>query len=125
MGLQRILAASGLAVAATVMATAPAVADESNDLDCSDFSSQSQAQNEYNSDPSDPNNLDRDGDGIACETAGGGGVSASAPQGGVRTGAGGTAGLEPRRCSPTAASPLLVPSASRSTVGASLPTTTD
>src|SRR4051812_1671579 len=94
MGLQRILAASGLAVAATVMATAPAGADESNDLDCSDFSSQSQAQNEYNSDPSDPNNLDRDGDGIACETAGGGGVSASAPQGGVRTGAGGTAGLE-------------------------------
>lgn len=94
MGFHQIVAASGLAAAATVIAAAPSVAVKSADLDCSDFTSQSQAQAVYNSNPSDPNRLDRDGDGIACETAGGSGVSSSAPQGGVETGAGGTAGLE-------------------------------
>ena len=91
MGIHRIIVATGLAVAASLMAAPPAVAA---DLDCSDFTSQSQAQGVYNSNPSDPNDLDRDGDGIACETAGGSGVSSSAPQGGTDTGAGGTAGLE-------------------------------
>ncbi|WP_369140988.1 excalibur calcium-binding domain-containing protein [Modestobacter versicolor] len=38
------------------------------DLDCSDFASQAQAQAAYDATPGDPNRLDQDGDGIACET---------------------------------------------------------
>jgi hypothetical protein len=38
-----------------------------NALDCADFSSQAEAQAEYNSDTNDPNNLDADDDGEACE----------------------------------------------------------
>ncbi len=37
------------------------------DLDCADFASQAEAQATFNADPSDPNGLDADGDGIACE----------------------------------------------------------
>jgi MYXO-CTERM domain-containing protein len=90
----QIVVASGLAVAASVLAAGPAVAASGADLDCSDFTSQEQAQAVYEQDPSDPNGLDREGDGIACETGGGSSVSSSAPQDGVATGAGGTAGLE-------------------------------
>ena len=68
----------GAVVAAGFMAAPPAVAAGAGDLDCSDFSTQSQAQAEYNSDPSDPNRLDRDGDGIACESAGGNGLAPDA-----------------------------------------------
>jgi hypothetical protein len=50
-------------------------------LDCSDFASQLQAQEALNDDPSDPNGLDSDGDGIACESStGGGGDGGSAPE---------------------------------------------
>ena len=94
MNVHRIIAVTGLAMASSLIAAPWAVAAEGSDLDCSDFTSQSQAQAEYNRDPSDPNGLDRDGDRVACETAGGSGVSSSAPQGGVETGAGGTAGME-------------------------------
>ena len=38
-----------------------------NDLDCSDFDFQEDAQAELDKDRSDPNNLDADNDGIACE----------------------------------------------------------
>lgn len=39
------------------------------DMDCSDFSSWREAQDFYErSGPGDPHRLDRDGDGIACET---------------------------------------------------------
>jgi outer membrane biosynthesis protein TonB len=38
------------------------------DLNCSDFDTQQEAQDELESDPSDLNNLDDDNDGIACET---------------------------------------------------------
>ena len=38
-----------------------------NDLNCDDFSSQADAQAELDSDTSDPNNLDADNDGTACE----------------------------------------------------------
>ena len=38
------------------------------DLDCADFATQQDAQAELERDPSDPNNLDADGDGVACET---------------------------------------------------------
>ena len=41
--------------------------DGSGDLDCADFASQEAAQAEYDADPSDPNGLDRDDDGYACE----------------------------------------------------------
>lgn len=41
--------------------------DGSGDLDCIDFGSQEAAQAEFNADPSDPNGLDRDDDGYACE----------------------------------------------------------
>ena len=36
--------------------------------DCGDFDSQQEAQAELNRDPSDPNNLDADNEGIACDT---------------------------------------------------------
>lgn len=38
------------------------------DLDCADFASQEAAQAHYNANPSDPDGLDRDNDGYACET---------------------------------------------------------
>src|SRR5215207_8642153 len=38
-----------------------------NVLNCSSFSTQEEAQAELDRDPSDPNNLDADNDGIACE----------------------------------------------------------
>jgi hypothetical protein len=37
------------------------------DLDCADFATQEEAQAELERDPRDPNNLDADNDGIACE----------------------------------------------------------
>jgi hypothetical protein len=52
-------------------------------LNCSDFATQEEAQAELNRDPSDPNNLDSDNDGIACEDL---------PSGGNVTTAGTTAG---------------------------------
>ena len=59
------------------------------DLDCSDFNTQEEAQAEYNRDPSDPHNLDGNNNGRACEALG---VDVVAPVNGVETGAGGTAG---------------------------------
>ena len=85
---------AGHAVAASVLAASPTVAATGADYDCPDFQTQSQAQAVYDQDPSDPNRLDADNDGIACDAAGGSSVSSSAPQDGVETGAGGTAGLE-------------------------------
>jgi hypothetical protein len=41
--------------------------EEEVDLDCADFDFQEDAQEELLADPSDPNNLDGEGDGIACE----------------------------------------------------------
>jgi hypothetical protein len=38
------------------------------DLNCSDFTTQAAAQAELDKDRTDPNGLDRDKDGIACET---------------------------------------------------------
>lgn len=38
-----------------------------NDLNCSDFNTQQEAQAHLDADPSDPDGLDRDKDGIACE----------------------------------------------------------
>jgi hypothetical protein len=61
----------------------------SSDVDCSDFSSQAEAQAELDRDTSDPNNLDDDGDGKACEDFFASHVH-SVPTGGVETGGGGT-----------------------------------
>lgn len=61
-------------VAAVVLALAPsanAAPASAADLDCSDFSSQASAQNYFLSrggPDSDPDRLDSDGDGIACES---------------------------------------------------------
>jgi hypothetical protein len=40
---------------------------QDDDLNCADFPSQAAAQREYERDRSDPNNLDADDDGDACE----------------------------------------------------------
>lgn len=51
-----------------VFGTAPAVFAE-DDLNClEDFDTQEEAQAVLDADPSDPHDLDRDGDGIACES---------------------------------------------------------
>jgi hypothetical protein len=42
------------------------VQDTANDLDCEDFGTQEEAQAVLDDDPSDPNNLDPNGDAIAC-----------------------------------------------------------
>lgn len=49
----------------------------SEDLDCSDFGSQAEAQSALDTDPSDPKGLDAEGDGQACEASSFGGSSAS------------------------------------------------
>lgn len=47
--------------------TAVRAAQAQGDLDCADFATQQEAQAEYDADPSDPNGLDADSDGSACE----------------------------------------------------------
>jgi micrococcal nuclease len=42
-------------------------ADRGGDLNCADFATHGEAQREYAKDRTDPNNLDADNDGIACE----------------------------------------------------------
>ena len=42
-------------------------ADGGRDLNCADFANQGEAQREFAKDRTDPNNLDADNDGIACE----------------------------------------------------------
>ncbi|MDQ3222342.1 MAG: hypothetical protein M3Q75_02555 [Gemmatimonadota bacterium] len=85
----------------------------SDDLDCDDFATQDEAQAHLEADLGDPDGLDSDDDGIACEarfpaenTSTGGGTEGSGsggtegsgqvdmPEGGVATGGGGTAGPE-------------------------------
>lgn len=41
---------------------------DEGDLSCSDFASQAEAQAVFDADPNDPNGLDLDLDGVACET---------------------------------------------------------
>ena len=95
----------------TVVATAVAAAMSfpmagvaaAQDRDCEDFPTQAAAQEEYNRNPADPYDLDRDNDGRACEALSRGGTTviiyednsdrAPTPTNGVETGAGGTADL--------------------------------
>jgi hypothetical protein len=64
------------------------------DRNCSDFSTQADAQSVLDADPSDPNHLDADHDGIACENLPGGTGQevGTTPVGGVPAGDGSTAG---------------------------------
>ena len=90
----RTTAAAATALAAAMSFPMAGVA-AAHDLDCEDFTTQAEAQAVYNRNPSDPNGLDRDKDGVACEALPGGapgsGEGPSPPSGGVETGAGGTA----------------------------------
>jgi hypothetical protein len=102
-------------------------------LNCADFPSQAAAQREYERDRSDPNNLDADNDGQACEdfdysssaTGGSGAADHQYRDSGAGTrGAGGTRGaadhqygnddvmkgtIPDRRLSNTGGSPLILP----------------
>ncbi len=66
--------ALALAAAALIVTggAAPAHAGGTDQFNCSDFATQGEAQAVYDADRSDPNDLDRDGDGIACESLPGG-----------------------------------------------------
>ena len=64
--MRRLVYLAALSMVFMMMAAAPAVAQ--GDLDCDDFSSQAEAQQTLRQDPSDPNGLDAEGDGVACET---------------------------------------------------------
>ncbi len=77
-----LLAAAALAFYMILLAASPSEARR--DLDCSDFRSQSDAQAVLDRNPRDPNNLDPDNDGVACEKLlrrGGGKVKANQSEG--------------------------------------------
>lgn len=84
----------------TTPAAGAPTAGRGSDLDCVDLS-RAQAQAVLAADPSDPHNLDRDGDGRACEgpdlvAAAGTGQVVAVPGGGVEAGDGsGGAGVDP------------------------------
>ena len=65
-------AAAGVLFTAALSLTFSGTA-QAADLNCSDFATQPEAQAAYDATPGDPNNLDRDDDGIACETLASGG----------------------------------------------------
>lgn len=52
-----------------------------NQFNCTDFSTQQQAQAQLNKDPSDPSRLDADHDGIACEDLPSGATGSNGTQG--------------------------------------------
>lgn len=113
------VATGGLLLAGAMLFGAPA-ASAQGDLDCADFATQAEAQATFDADPTDPNGLDRDNDGIACESLPGGAMEGMAapepgadpmgdegaeddgaeedqmvmPEGGAATGGGSTEGLE-------------------------------
>jgi Excalibur calcium-binding domain len=64
---RRTSAAAGVLVAATLSLGASGTAGAA-DLDCSDFATQAEAQAALIAAPTDPNGLDTDDDGSACET---------------------------------------------------------
>jgi hypothetical protein len=68
--LRRLLYLSLLSMLA-MMLSAPAALAQSGaggTFNCPDFASQAEAQQVLRADPSDPNNLDADNDGVACQT---------------------------------------------------------
>jgi hypothetical protein len=101
MRIRKSLTVLALAAGMAVTTAGPAWAVE---RDCADFASQADAQAALEADPTDPEMLDADHDGLACEdhaytpTGGTGGSSGeqipTAPVGGVATGDGSTAGTD-------------------------------
>lgn len=63
----RRIAYAALIAVVTLISSAPAALALSADTDCKDYPSQAAAQKVLRADPSDPNRLDGDHDGIACE----------------------------------------------------------
>ena len=88
----------------------PAIAQE-NQYDCASFGSQEAAQAELDRDPRDPNNLDPDGDGQACDdySYSGGGTTTSASPASTSASPESTTGGSQSNASPTSS-----PSASAS-----------
>jgi LPXTG-motif cell wall-anchored protein len=84
----------------TLIFAAPAFAQE-DQYDCASFGSQESAQATYDADPSDPNNLDPDGDGQACDDYDYG-TTGTSPQGGDAGGENSTA--DASSASPSSAS---------------------
>lgn len=78
----------------TTTSTKPAApTSTSRDKNCADFATQAEAQAELNKNPSDPNRLDADNDGYACESKFGKATTGQVkvkPVGGVDTGGGDT-----------------------------------
>lgn len=71
--MKRLALLATLGMAMMVLYAPAALAQSPNqDLDCVDFATQQDAQIELENDPSDPLNLDADGDGVACESLAGG-----------------------------------------------------
>jgi hypothetical protein len=68
----RVLALIITPVALGLTLFSPELGAQSGDLDCADFATQAEAQAELDADPSDPNSLDADDDGEACEESFGG-----------------------------------------------------
>src|SRR5919107_2872252 len=64
--LRHMLCAGTLLVVAVLMLAPAASAQDL--LNCDDFDSQAEAQDELRTNPDDPDNLDDDDDGNACET---------------------------------------------------------
>ena len=63
-------------------------------LNCSDFADQADAQAQLVADPTDPDDLDADDDGTACETVASSAAYTGFPSGGVASGDGSTEGLD-------------------------------
>jgi endonuclease YncB( thermonuclease family) len=67
-GFARRLVLSLCAIAALLALPSSATATHTGDVDCPDFATQAAAQNHLLADPGDPDGLDGDHDGIACES---------------------------------------------------------
>ncbi|RBY80551.1 hypothetical protein DQ238_08160 [Geodermatophilus sp. TF02-6] len=65
--MRRSTIAAGVLVTAALSLGSTGTASAA-DLNCSDFTTQAEAQASFDSTPGDPNDLDRDDDGIACES---------------------------------------------------------
>lgn len=64
--MRRLLYLAVLSMLAVAMTASVAVAQDN--LNCDDFGSQAEAQQNLRDNPSDPNGLDAENDGVACET---------------------------------------------------------
>src|SRR5688500_16476224 len=82
----RSAAASGLLLTAALSFGLSGTASAA-DLNCSDFATQAEAQVVLTADPADPNNLDQDNDGIACEGLAGGAAEDGTVTGSVQVAA--------------------------------------